>query len=160
MDWNNVKSIMFVCHGNICRSPMAECVMRDMLDKGEIYDVEVASSATSREEIGNGIYPPAIAELRRLGIPLLPHHAVQLTRSDLRKYDLFLGADSVNVMNMERILGSESVGRCYRLLDFSKSPRDIADPWWTGIFTETSRDILEGCTAILELLKTAREKKS
>ncbi len=154
--WKNIKSIMFVCHGNICRSPMAECVMRSMLDAEGLYEIDVASSATSREEIGNGIYPPAVAELRRLGIPLLPHHAVQLTHNDLQRYDLFLGADSVNVVNMLRILGREADGRCFRLLDFSENPRDIADPWWTGNFTDTSRDILEGCKIILELLKSAR----
>ena len=115
-------------------------------------DVLVASSATSTEEIGNPIYPPALSELRRHGVPIIPHRAVQLRRSDASKYDLFLGADSVNIRNMLRILGSEAEGRCFRLLDFSDNPRDIADPWYTGGFDETWRDVLEGCQILLQRL--------
>ena len=150
-DWPGVNSIMFVCHGNICRSVMAECVMAWLLEN-EGWRLTVASSATSTEELGNPIYPPALAELRRHGIPVRQHHAVQLRRSDLAKYDIFLGADSINVLNMLRILGHGAEGRCFRLLDFTESPRDIADPWYTGDFSETWSDIIEGCQRILTLL--------
>lgn len=151
IDWSAVRRIMFVCHGNICRSVMAECVMSWLLADAEL-DVLVASSATSTEEIGNPIYPPALAELRRHGVPVLPHRAVQLRRNDLSKYDIFLGADSVNIRNMLRILGPEADGKCFRLLDFTDNPRDIADPWYTGGFSETWSDVLQGCQTLLNLL--------
>ena len=151
IDWTTVSRIMFVCHGNICRSVMAECVMVWLLEESGL-DVLVASSATSTEEIGNPIYPPALSELRRHGVPVIPHRAVQLRRSDLSKYDIFLGADSVNIRNMLRILGPEANGKCFRLLDFTDNPRDIADPWYTGGFDETWQDVLEGCQTILHLL--------
>lgn len=151
VDWRSIRRIMFVCHGNICRSAMAECVMSWLLSSSNL-DVLVASSATSTEEIGNPVYPPARAELRRHGVPVLPHRAVQLRRDDIDKYDIFLGADSVNVRNMLRILGTEAEGRCFRLLDFTASPRDIADPWYTGEFTDTWNDIIDGCQNLLTLL--------
>lgn len=151
LDWGSIRGIMFVCHGNICRSVMAECVMSWLLDSAGL-DVRVASSATSMEELGNPVYPPARAELRRHGVPVLPHHAVQLRRDDVDKYDLFIGADSANVGNMLRILGQKAEGRCFRLLDFTDMPRDIADPWYTGGFSETWDGILEGCQALLAML--------
>lgn len=155
IDWKAVRRLMFVCHGNICRSPMMECVMRYLLDQAGVTDVEVASSAVSAEEIGNGIHPGAQAELRRLGIPVPHRRAVQLKPADAGKYDLFLCADAVNLNGMVRILGKEHSGRCFRLLDFTEHPRDIADPWWTGRFAETTRDVLEGCQAILRRILDA-----
>ncbi len=152
IDWAEIRRIMFVCHGNICRSIMAECVMSWLLDNAGM-DALVTSSATSCEEIGNPIYPPALAELRRHNIPIIPHRAVRLRSDDLAKYDIFLGADSVNVGNMLRILGPEANGKCFRLLDFTDNPRDIADPWYTGGFDETWRDVLEGCQHLLSLMR-------
>ena len=129
--------------------------MRSLLDQAGLTDIEVASSAVSREEIGNGIHPGAQAELRRLGIPVPHRGAVQLKPSDAENYDLFLCADAVNLSGMVRILGKEHFGRCFRLLEFTEHPRDIADPWWTGRFAETTRDVLEGCQALLKRLRDA-----
>ena len=150
--------IMFVCHGNICRSPMAELVMRDLLAKKGLIDrVQVASSATSTEEIWNGIgspiYPPARRELSRHGIPVDENkRAVQLRREDYDKYDLFIGMDSANIRNMHRILGGDPAGKICKLLSFTGRERDVADPWYTGEFDRTYADVLEGCTALLDAL--------
>ncbi|MDO4517404.1 MAG: low molecular weight protein-tyrosine-phosphatase [Bacillota bacterium] len=149
--------ILFVCHGNICRSPMAECVMREMAARagrgGEFY---INSAATSREEIGNPIYPPAVRKLKAEGIPLSGHRAVQMTREDYDKYDLLLAADSANVRNMERIAGGDPQGKIRRLLDYTSRPRDIADPWYTGNFDVTYADIVEGCQALLDQLENKK----
>ena len=150
--------IMFVCHGNICRSPMAELVMRDLLKKKGLFDrVQVASSATSTEEIWNGIgnpiYPPARRELARHGIPIDENkRAVQLRRDDYGKYDLFIGMDSANIRNMHRILGGDPEGKICKLLSFTGSERDVADPWYTGDFDSTFCDVWEGCNALLSSL--------
>ena len=147
-----VHRLMFVCHGNICRSPMAEIVMADLLHKAGRDDVVTASSATSTEEIGNGIHPGTCRLLRLHGIPLRQHTAVQLNRRDADKYDLFLGMDSANLRNMGRILGTAAEGRIFSLLDFSDTPRDISDPWYTGDFETTFADIMEGCEALLKVI--------
>lgn len=149
---------MFVCHGNICRSPMAELVMRDLVKKkGLSAHVQVASSATSTEEIWNGIgspiYPPARRELARHGIPVDENkRAVQLRREDYDKYDLFVGMDSANIRNMHRILDGDPDGKICKLLSFTGSERDVADPWYTGDFDATWQDIWTGCNALLSSL--------
>ena len=146
--------VLFICHGNICRSPMAECVMKNMVKErgisGEFY---IDSAATSREEIGNPIYPPAVRKLKVEGIPLAGHRAIQMTKADYEKYDLLLAADSANVRNMTRIAGGDPEGKIRRLLDYTAHPRDIADPWYTGNFDVTYDDIVEGCQALLDTLR-------
>ena len=150
--------IMFVCHGNICRSPMAEIVMRDLLQKRGLADrVEVASAATSTEEIWNGVgnpvYPPARRELARHGLSAEGKRAVQLRREDYEKYDLFIGMDSANIRNMQRMLGGDPAGKTHKLLAYAGRDDDVADPWYTGEFDRTYDDVLEGCTALLDALE-------
>lgn len=151
-----MKKIMFVCHGNICRSPMAEFIFKKMFsERGLEKDFLVASSATSREEIignvGNPVYPPARAELRRHGISCDGKRAVQFTKADYEKYDLIITMDSMNVRNLMRIIGSDPDGKVKKLMDYTPRGGDVADPWYTGDFEVTYRDILYGCE---ELLKT------
>ena len=149
--------IMFVCHGNICRSPMAEFVFRDMLKKRGLDGAfTVSSSATSSEEIWNGkgnpVYPPARAELKRHGIDCSGKCAVQLTREDYGKYELFVGMDSANIRNMHRIFASDPENKIKKLLSYAGSDRDVADPWYTGDFETTYSDIVNGCEALLDTL--------
>ena len=145
--------ILFICHGNICRSPMAECVLKNMVaQSGRSSEFYIDSAATSREEIGNPIYPPAIRKLKEEGIPLSGHRAVQMTREDYDKYDLLLAADSANLRDMRRIAGGDPQGKIRRLLDYTSRPRDIADPWYTGNFDVTYNDIVEGCQGLLDWL--------
>lgn len=150
--------ILFVCHGNICRSPMAEFVFKDMINKKQLQsDFYIASAATSTEEIWNGIgnpvYPPAQRELAKHGISCEGKRAVQLKKSDYDKYDYLIGMEGVNRRNMLRILGSDPEHKVSLLLDYSDRPRDIADPWYTGNFELTYRDIVEGCEGFLEYLR-------
>ncbi len=147
-----VRRIMFVCHGNICRSPMAEMVMAELLRKVGRDDVTTASAATSTEEIGNGVHPGTVRLLTRHNIPMRRHEAVQLTRRDAERYDLFIGMDAANLRNMRRILGNDAEGRIFNLLDFSDKSRDISDPWYTGDFETTFSDIMEGCQALLTVI--------
>ncbi len=148
-----MTKILFVCHGNICRSPMAECVLKNIVAKsGRSGSFYIDSAATSREEIGNPIYPPAVRKLKAEGIPLSGHRAVQMTREDYDRYDLLLAADSANLRNMRRIAGGDPQGKIHRLLDYTSRPRDIADPWYTGNFDVTYDDIVEGCQALLTWL--------
>lgn len=147
--------IMFVCHGNICRSPMAEFIFKDMLEKKGIADqFTVESSATSTEEIicgvGNPVYPPAKAELMRHGLTCGNKRAVQLKQSDGDKYDLFIGMDSANIRNMYRILPPDTHIKIRRLMDFTDRGGDVADPWYSDRFDIAYRDIREGCAALLE----------
>lgn len=144
--------ILMVCHGNICRSPMAEFVLRDMLKKRGIEGVEVASAATSTEEIGNGVHRGTRAILHSLGIDCSFKRARQMTRTDYAEYDLLLGADSRNIINMKRISGADGEGKILRLLDFTSHPRDISDPWYTGDFDTTYADVKEGCEALIAWL--------
>ena len=144
------RKIMFVCHGNICRSPMAEFIFKKMLAENSLAgEFTVASSATSTEEIGNPVYPPARAELLRHGIDPGGKRAVQITREDYAKYDLLIPMDSMNVRNLMRIIGSDPEGKVKKLMDFTPRGGDVADPWYTGNFFVTYRDILEGCTCLL-----------
>ena len=149
--------ILFICHGNICRSPMAEFVMKDLVKKKHLLNqFFIASAATSTEEIWNGVgnpvYPPARAKLAEHGIGCEGKRAIQLTREDYVKYDYLIGMDSANIRNMRRMLGGDPEGKIYKLLSFSGSERDISDPWYTGDFETTYRDVLEGCQALLEQL--------
>ena len=146
--------ILFICHGNICRSPMAEFIMKDLVEKaGLSAQFHIASAATSTEEIWNGIgnpvYPPAKAKLAEHGIGCGGKRAVQLTSSDYGKYDYLIGMDSANIRNMRRMLGSDPEGKIHKLLSFAGSDRDISDPWYTGDFDATYRDVTEGCEALL-----------
>ena len=152
-----MKKIMFVCHGNICRSPMAEFIFKKMIrERGLEDEFFVSSSATSSEEIvgdlGNPIYPPARAELLRHGIDPGDKRAVQLTRADYDKYDLLIPMDSMNVRNMMRIIGSDPEGKVKKLMDYTSRGGDVADPWFTGNFEITYKDITDGCRALLEEL--------
>jgi len=152
--------ILFVCHGNICRSPMCQFVFQDMVNKRGLSDhFYIDSAATSMEEMGSGVHRGTQAKLRQVGVPVLSHRATLLDRKDYAKYDYILGMDSWNLRNMNRILGSDPDGKIGLLLDFTKRPRDIADPWYTGNFDITYEDVLEGCTALLEhILKNDKDK--
>ena len=147
--------ILFVCHGNICRSPMAEFVMKDLVKKaGREAEFEIASAATSTEEIGNPVYPPARRELAAHGIGCAGHAARQLRRADYDHYDLLIGMDGANVRNMRRMCGGDPDGKIRLLLDFAGRPgQEVADPWYTGDFTATWRDVEAGCKGLLEQLK-------
>ena len=152
-----MKRIMFVCHGNICRSPMAEFVFKRMLEeRGIAADFVVASSATSTEEIRNGVgnpvYPPAKAEMAKHGITCEGKRAVQLTRADYDKYDLFVGMDSANIRNMHRILGGDPQRKIHKLMDYTNRGGDVADPWYTRDFAATYRDVKAGCEGLLSSL--------
>lgn len=149
--------ILFVCHGNICRSPMAEFVMKDMVEKqGIAKDFYIASAATSTEEIGNGVHYGTRKKLAEFGISTDGKRAVQLKKSDYDKYDYIIGMDSWNMRNMKRMLPEDKDNKLHLLLDFSANPRDIADPWYTGDFDTTYDDILEGCTALMNKILKER----
>ena len=142
--------VLFICHGNICRSPMAEFLFRDMLiKKGLNQDFYIASAATSREEIGNAVYPPAKKKLNSLGIDCSGKTARQVTKQDYLDFDYLLVMEAYNTKNLMRILQDDPRKKVYRLLDFSKRPRDIADPWYSGDFDITHTDIMEGLEAFL-----------
>lgn len=145
--------VMFVCHGNICRSPMAEFVFRNMVEeRGLSHLFYIASSATSTEEIGNPVHHGTRKKLREHGISVEGKTAAQLKKADYQKYDYLIGMEQVNIKNMQRILGQKDAKKIRRLLDFSDRPRDIADPWYTGNFDETYEDVYEGCAALLETI--------
>lgn len=145
--------ILFVCHGNICRSTMAESVMTHLLSQRGLSDqLQVASAATSREEIGNPPHHGTLRKLREVGIPVVPHRAVQMTRKDYEEYDYLIGMDDWNIRNMQRITGGDPEHKLYKLLEFADSTRDIADPWYTGNFDATYNDIMEGCEGFLDKL--------
>lgn len=152
-----MKKILFVCHGNICRSPMAEFVMKDLVKKaGLSSQFHIESAATSREEIGNPIYPPARRKLTEHGISCGGHAARELTKSDYNAFDLLIGMDSANLRNMRRICGGDPDGKIHLLLDYTGHPRDVADPWYTGDFEETWQDVLAGCQGLLKELSQKR----
>ncbi|MDD6160369.1 MAG: low molecular weight phosphotyrosine protein phosphatase [Oscillospiraceae bacterium] len=142
--------VLFICHGNICRSPMAEFVMKDLVEKaGLSSQFCIASAATSREEIGNPVYPPARKKLAEHGIACGGHAARQLTKRDYEEYDLLIGMDGANLRNMHRICGGDPDGKISLLMDHTHRPGDVADPWYTGDFEATWRDVLEGCRSLL-----------
>ena len=146
--------IMFVCHGNICRSPMAELVLRNMLrEKGMEDKALVCSRATSTEELGNPVYPPARAELAKHGISSDGKYSIQLKASDYNEQDLLIGMDSANIRNMHRMLGGDPDSKIIKFMTFAGEDRDVADPWFTGNFDVTYRDVVSGCSKIIEYIK-------
>ena len=149
--------IMFVCLGNICRSPMAEFVLKDMVNKkGLSNEFYIKSSATSYEEIGNDIYCGARDKLIQKNIPFTKRKATRLTPEDYNKYDFIIGMEEANIRDIKRIVGEDKENKIYKLLDFSNNPRDIADPWYTGNFEVTYNDIVDGCHSFLESLDKKR----
>ena len=146
-----MTKILFICHGNICRSPMAEFIMKDLVRKAGLADrFHIGSAATSREELGNPVYPPARRKLAEHGIACAGHAARQLTAQDYENYDLLIGMDRENLRNMRRICGGDPDGKLSLLLDHTGRSRDVADPWYTGDFEATWQDVLAGCPALLD----------
>ena len=143
--------ILFVCHGNICRSTMAQFVLQDMVNKMGLEDSFVIdSSATSTEEIGNPPHRGTVRKMQNVGIPVIPHRAKQITWEDYNNFDYIIGMDTANIRNLNRMLKNDPEGKVYKLLSFAGSGRDIADPWYTGNFDVTYEDVVEGCSAFLE----------
>ena len=148
-----MTKVMFVCHGNICRSPMAEFVLKDMVKKsGEESDFQITSSATSTEEIGNPVHHGTRSILAKRNISVDGKYAVQMKKTDYDEYDYIIAMDSYNIRNIMRIVGYDPDGKVYKLLDFADGG-DIADPWYTGDFDITYRDVVRGCKGFLEKLK-------
>lgn len=146
-----MKKILFVCHGNICRSPMAEFVMKDLVKKaGMESQFRIESAATSREEIGNPVYPPARQKLKEHGISCEGHAARQLTNQDYEEYDLLIGMDQANLRSMYRICGGDFADKMSLLMEHTDHPGDVADPWYTGDFEATWQDVLAGCQGLLK----------
>ena len=145
--------VLFVCHGNICRSTLAESLFTHMVKQKGIEDMfYINSAATSREEIGNGPHYGTVKKLREMGVPVVPHSAVQMTKKDYVEYDYLIGMDTANIRNMNRIAGGDPDGKIYKMLSFTGSGRDVADPWYTGDFDATYEDVLAGCQGFLEYL--------
>ena len=149
---NHMKhKILFVCHGNICRSPMAEFVMKYLVEeRGLQAQFEIASAATSTEEIGNPVYPPARRKLAEHGIGCQGKTARQMTMDDYRYYDLVIVMDRNNVRNLRWLLGEDTEHKIRLLMDYTDRPGEVADPWYTGNFEATWRDVLEGCEGLIE----------
>ena len=148
-----MKRILFVCHGNICRSPMAEFVMKDLVKKaGREQEFHIESAATSTEELGNSVYPPARQKLAEHGLSCKGKTARQMTWRDYDDFDLLIGMDRWNIQNMERISGGDPQHKIHRLLDYTRRPGDVIDPWYSGNFDATWRDVSEGCKALLDTL--------
>ena len=146
--------ILFLCHGNICRSPMAEFVMKDLVKKAGLADrFTIASAATSCEEIGCPVYPPARRKLREHGIDCAGKTARRMEKGDYDRYDYLIGMDEANLRNMRRIAGGDPAGKIHLLLDFAGQYREISDPWYTGNFDAAYADVAEGCAALLERLE-------
>ena len=146
-----MKKLLFVCHGNICRSPMAEFVMKAL---GLSYRYEIASAATSTEELGNPVYPPARRMLAAHGISCAGKTARQMTKQDYAYYDLLIGMDHANLRNMRRICGGDPDGKLHLLLDYTNRPGELADPWYTDDFQSTWEDVTEGCQGLLKALES------
>ena len=145
--------ILFVCHGNICRSPMAEFVMKDMVRKAGLENqFHIASAATSGEELGNPVYPPARRKLAEHGIDCSGKTARRLRKSDYTQYDLLIGMDQANLRNMHRMCGGDPEGKLHLLLDFTNRPGNVANPWYTDDFEATWRDVEQGCQGLLQEL--------
>ena len=149
-----MKKVLFVCHGNICRSPMAEFLFRRMVEQaGLSRQIQAASAATSTEEIGNPVYPPVRRLLAKHGISTEGKTAVQLRRQDYDRYDWIVAMDTENLWGVRRILGGDPAHKVFRLLELSDRPRDIADPWYTGDFQQTYDDLMEGCALLLDKVR-------
>ena len=150
-----MKKILMICHGNICRSTMAEFVMKDMVRKAGLEDkIYIESAATSREEIGNDTHPGTKRKLTEVGIPFTKRRARQVTKADYGEFDYLVIMDENNNRNLFRIIGSDPENKVSKLLDFAGKDRDIADPWYTGNFDDTYEDVVEGCEALLDYLKS------
>lgn len=176
-----MMKILFVCHGNICRSPMAEFIMKDLVKKaGQEKNIQIDSAATSTEEIGNPVYPPARRKLAEHGIRCDGHSARQITRRDYDAYDLLIGMDKANIRNMHRIFfaqkaplrpsapctgacerpcSGDDAGKIHLLMEFSGSPGEVADPWYTGDFEATWRDVQKGCQGLLQWIAQTGEQR-
>lgn len=149
-----MTKILFVCHGNICRSPMAEFVMKNLVKQAGLErEFEIASAATSTEEIGNSVYPPAKRKMAEHGISCAGKTARQMTMSDYDYYDLLVCMDRNNLRNMRRFCGTDPEGKVSMLMSHTNRPGDVADPWYTGDFNATWDDVLEGCQALLKELR-------
>ena len=147
---HNRYKILFVCHGNICRSPMAEFVMKHLVQEAGLqHRFHIASAATSTEETGNPVYPPARRKLAEHGISCEGKRARQMTAADYGEYDLLIGMDQMNLRNMRRIAGGDPEGKICALMDYTARPGEVADPWYTGNFEATWRDVSEGCRGLL-----------
>ncbi len=145
--------ILFVCHGNICRSPMAEFIMKELIEKkGDSDSFYIESAATSTEEIGNPVYPPAKRVLNARGIDCSQKRARQVTFLDGENFDYIICMDERNIKNIKYILRSDDMKKVYKLLDFTKNPRDVADPWYTGDFSATEKDVVSGCEGLYKFL--------
>ena len=152
-----MTSILFICHGNICRSPMAEFIMKDLVKKAGLESqFHIESAATSTEELGNPVYPPARRKLAEHGIDCTGKTARQLSKSDYDKYDFLIGMDRANLRNMRRICGGDYDGKLHLLMDYTDRPGDVADPWYTDDFETTWRDVSAGCKGLLEHLRQER----
>lgn len=149
-----MTKILFVCYGNICRSPMAEFVMKDLVRKaGMETQFEIASAATSTEEIGNPVYPPAQRKLAEHGISCAGKVARQLKNSDYEEYDLLIGMDHANLRSMHRICGGDYAEKMHLMMDYTDHPGEVADPWYTDDFEATWQDVLAGCRGLLDYLQ-------
>lgn len=146
-----MKNILFVCHGNICRSTMAEFVMKDLVRKaGREEEFNIQSAATHRDEIGSDTHYGTKEILKLKGVPFTPRHAVQMVKADYEKYDLIIGMDSENMTYIKRIIGEDTENKVHLLLSFAGEKRSVADPWYTGDFDKTYDDVVKGCTALLQ----------
>ncbi|KRN88784.1 low molecular weight protein-tyrosine-phosphatase [Ligilactobacillus ceti] len=149
-----MKKILMICHGNICRSPMAEFVMKDAVEKrGLSAEYQIDSAATSTEEIGNDIYPPAQSKLREKGIAFEHRGARQITRQDYADYDLLIGMDEANRRNITRMMGGDPDHKVYLLLDFTADPHPISDPWYNGDFETTYQEVQAGVAGLIKMLE-------
>lgn len=145
--------VLFICHGNICRSTMAQYVFQYMVDENGLTEkLYIDSAATSTEEIGNGIHYGTRAKLDQVGIPYGDHRARQIVKSDYNEYDYLIGMDSANIRNIKRMIGPDTDGKIFKLLEFANIYRDIADPWYTGNFEETYNDVKIGCESLLDYI--------